>query len=170
MRSCLPALLGTSPAPMTRVAAQYRSISALRRTAARREGAKHVATSAARGLLTQFRPDINGLRELTNVNDSFDIDDMSARDASEVSYVSRRRLEIAGFDVNAVDEVRLAFSTPDISNLASRHFPCGLCRCVMAGCFGHALQQALTLIGCRVPAEYTSAPDLVAVSRCWYRS
>ena len=82
-----------------------------------------VATSAGRGLLTQFRPDINGLRELTNVNDSFDIDDMSARDASEVSYVSRRRLEIAGFDVNAVDEVRFASSALAIRNLASRRWP-----------------------------------------------
>jgi hypothetical protein len=48
-------------------------------------------------------PNIN-LNEITNVNASFDIDDLEARDVSDTSYVSRRRLEIAGFDANAVDE------------------------------------------------------------------
>lgn len=47
-------------------------------------------------------PGIN-LSEITNVNASFDIDDLDARDVADVSYVSRRRMEIDGFDADAVD-------------------------------------------------------------------
>jgi hypothetical protein len=59
--------------------------------------------AASRIALPTGVPSIN-LKEIANVNASFDIDDLDARDVSDTSYVSRRRLEIAGFDANALDE------------------------------------------------------------------
>ena len=53
--------------------------------------------------LARFAPNID-LGSVANVDSSFDIDAMNKRDAGGTSYVSRRRLEIAGFDVNAVDD------------------------------------------------------------------
>ena len=124
------------------------------------------AQAATQGPLTQFRPDISNINNLVDAEKSFDIDDLEKRDAQEQSYVSRRRLEIVGFDVNAVDSVRHCACTLqllDATSFLHRHALClykpssfqravrWCTHCSAQPSSWHTLRAAFTIAICAAP-------------------
>jgi hypothetical protein len=93
LRGCLPSVVSPAALPLCRTYIPRRRLPLT----------PHAVDTRA-GPFGRFAPRLGNISDMANVDSSFDIDEMNARDVADVSYVSRRRLEIAGFDVNAVDE------------------------------------------------------------------